>query len=119
MIRSIVDEQETVVHSIAIFTLIADLLFRTEDNMATPCSVKAKGIFREPPQLDIAICDFKFWFSSAELDIANCDLHPFALKRTLPSVKSQFATSRIRFHPCLIESKNPPENARYCVLPVR
>lgn len=35
-------------------------LFRMPDSMATPCSVKAKGIFLIPPQLDVTICDFKF-----------------------------------------------------------
>ncbi|EXY64266.1 hypothetical protein M115_3682 [Bacteroides fragilis str. 3719 T6] len=32
--------------------------------MASPCSVKAKGSLRVPPQLDITICDFKISHSS-------------------------------------------------------
>ena len=34
---------------IAIFTSIAFFEFNTEDNMATPCSVNAKGIYLVPP----------------------------------------------------------------------
>jgi len=41
------------------FILIAKSLFNTLDNINTPCSVKAKGAFLRPPQLDVAICDFK------------------------------------------------------------
>jgi len=33
----------------------------TLESIATPCSVKAKGKARAPPQLEITICDFKFW----------------------------------------------------------
>ena len=35
-------------------------LLRTLDNIATPCSVKAIGIYRRPPQLEVTICDLKF-----------------------------------------------------------
>ena len=49
---------------IAIFAWTATLLCNRPDNIATPCSVKARGIFLRPPQLDITICDFKFLKSS-------------------------------------------------------
>ena len=38
-----------------------------DDSIITPCSVKAKGSLRLPPQLDVTICDFKF-------EAAICDL---------------------------------------------
>ncbi len=41
------------------FTSIAFSLLKTEENMATPCSVNAYGSFLIPPQLDVTICDFK------------------------------------------------------------
>ena len=47
---------------ILIFTSIATSLFKMLDSMATPCSVNAFGSFRLPPQLDVAICDFKYSF---------------------------------------------------------
>ena len=40
-------------------------LLRTEDNMATPCSVKANGNLRRPPHLDVTDCDFKLENSEA------------------------------------------------------
>jgi hypothetical protein len=35
------------------------LLFKILDNIATPCSVNTLGLYLAPPQLDVAICDFK------------------------------------------------------------
>ena len=46
----------------AMLTLIADSLFRTEDSIATPCSVKAYGKYCRPPLVSVfvvAICDRK------------------------------------------------------------
>ena len=50
---------------ISTFTCTAWPLFSTEESMATPCSVKARGILRLPPQfadgeLEVTICDLKF-----------------------------------------------------------
>ena len=41
----------------AILTCIADPLRNTLDNMATPISVKANGIYRMPPLFEVTICD--------------------------------------------------------------
>ena len=60
-----ISRRRTKVRTIAMLTCTARLLRSTEDNMATPCSVNARGGFRRPPQLEIAICDFKFANSSA------------------------------------------------------
>ena len=51
------------------FTLIALSLFKILDNINTPCSVNTKGSFRRPPQLDVAICDFKLANSSQDIGI--------------------------------------------------
>src|SRR5688572_1142696 len=61
----ICDEQKKQcnLYPVQIFTRIAISLFKTEESMAIPCSVKAKGIFRTPPQLEVTICDFKFSIS--------------------------------------------------------
>ena len=45
---------------ISILTCTARLLFKTLDSMATPCSVKALGSLRVPPQLDVPNWNFKF-----------------------------------------------------------
>jgi len=45
---------------ISILTLTARRLLRTLDSMATPCSVKARGNLRVPPQLDVPVWNFKF-----------------------------------------------------------
>jgi len=46
---------------ISMFTRIARVLRRTLDNIATPCSVKAKGAERRPtaPLFEVTICDLK------------------------------------------------------------
>jgi hypothetical protein len=56
----------TNVRIIAMLTCTARSLFKTLDSIATPCSVKTKGIVRLPPRplFDIAICDIKVSFSS-------------------------------------------------------
>ena len=47
------------------FISIAASLFNTDESIATPCSVKAKGIYRVPPLLfEDAICDLKLSNSS-------------------------------------------------------
>lgn len=40
--------------------------FNTFAAITTPCSVKARGMFRRPPcpELEVAICDFKFSYSA-------------------------------------------------------
>jgi hypothetical protein len=49
----------------SIFTSIARSLFSTDDNMATPCSVKAKGRYLECwPRFKITFCDLKARLSS-------------------------------------------------------
>ena len=40
-------------------TWTARSLFKSLDNMATPCSVNAIGLYLMPPQLEITICDLK------------------------------------------------------------
>mgnify|MGYP001823768846 CR=1 FL=1 len=51
---------------IAIFTSIARSLFSTDDNIATPCSVKAKGRYFECwPRFKVTFCDLKARFSSS------------------------------------------------------
>ena len=49
---------------ISMLTITARLLFRTVDNIATPCSVKTLGSLRVPPQLDVPKWNFKFENSS-------------------------------------------------------
>ena len=50
---------------IDMFISMADSLFSTDESIATPCSVKAKGIYRVPPLLfEDAICDLKLSNSS-------------------------------------------------------
>jgi len=45
---------------IAMFTKMARSLLRTEESMATPCSVNANGSLRRPPcPFEVAVCDFK------------------------------------------------------------
>jgi hypothetical protein len=47
-------------------------LRRTAESIATPCSVKAYGNFRRPPQLDLANCNIKsceFLFGQLEHEI--------------------------------------------------
>lgn len=46
-------------------TRTARALRRTLDIIATPCSVKALGGLRVPPQLDVPDWNFKFRYSSA------------------------------------------------------
>ena len=51
---------------IRMFTSMATSLFKTQDSIATPCSVNAFGSFLLPPHfLDVAFCDFKFSYSLA------------------------------------------------------
>jgi hypothetical protein len=48
---------------------MARSLFKTDDSIATPCSVNTYGSFRRPPLFpgfDIAICDIKAVYSSAD-----------------------------------------------------
>lgn len=47
-----------------IFTLIALLLCKTLDNIATPCSVNTNGSLLVPPRFDITNCDIKLLNSS-------------------------------------------------------
>ncbi len=44
----------------AILTRMARSLCSTLESIDTPCYVNTSGSFRRPPQLDVAICDFKF-----------------------------------------------------------
>ncbi len=53
---------------ILISTSIAILLFKTLDNIATTCSVKAKGIYLVPPQLEVPNWLLKF---SNSLDVSS------------------------------------------------
>ena len=55
---------------IAILAWIARLLRRTPDNMATPCSVKALGNLRVPPQLDVPNWNFNF----VNYECVNCSI---------------------------------------------
>ena len=61
--------------------------FNTDANMIMPCSVKAYGRYRLPPQLEVTICDLKFEGfsmlfrgafrtskSSSALEVTICDL---------------------------------------------
>ena len=73
----------------AMLTLIADSLFRTEDSIATPCSVKAKERY--------FVC-FPFKFC------------PFFLR-------SHFATLEVAIPLKRVVCKNLRENAQYCALP--
>jgi hypothetical protein len=45
-------------------TSIALSVFKTLDNIATPCSVNAKGAYRGPPHLEVANCVLKMAHSS-------------------------------------------------------
>ncbi len=47
-------------------TFIARSEFNTLDSIKTPCSVKTRGSFLRPPQLDVANCDIKFLNSSSD-----------------------------------------------------
>lgn len=44
---------------ISMFTMIARRLFRTDESIATPCSVNADGGYRRPPQLEVTKGDLK------------------------------------------------------------
>lgn len=44
---------------ISMFTCTARSLRSTLESMATPCSVKAYGGLRAPPQLEVTNCGFK------------------------------------------------------------
>ena len=48
----------------AILTSTARLLLRTLESIATPCSVKARGEYRRPPQLEVPKWNLKFSNSS-------------------------------------------------------
>jgi hypothetical protein len=43
----------------AMFKSMPFSLFKTEDNMATPCLVNAKGGYLVPPRFESTICDLK------------------------------------------------------------
>jgi len=62
----------------AILTRMARSLLRTEESIATPCSVNAKGRYRRPPQdLEVTICDLKIYAAMASFElVANCDRVP-------------------------------------------
>jgi hypothetical protein len=46
-------------------------LFNTPESMETFCSVKAQGLARLSPKLEVANCDFKFCLSSSEICMIN------------------------------------------------
>ena len=47
---------------------IATELLNTADNMDTPCSVNAKGIYRIPPLFEVTDCDLKLIFNTLYSD---------------------------------------------------
>ena len=67
-LRVLVQERRTRTKArmIATFTFTARGDRSTLESTATPCSVKPYGRLREPPQLEITICDFKFAISRAD-----------------------------------------------------
>ena len=55
-----VSRRRTNARIIATLTRMERLLFRTDDNIATPCSVKAYGRYRRPPRpFEVTNCDLK------------------------------------------------------------
>jgi len=60
---SSISRSRTNVRIMAIFTVTARSLFKTDDSIAMPCSVKTYGFFLRPiliPELEVTICDFQF-----------------------------------------------------------
>ena len=49
------------------FNWMARLLRSTLESIATPCSVKAIGAYRTPPQLEVSIGDLKLGDSSIDI----------------------------------------------------
>ena len=60
-------------------TAVSDL--STLLSMPMPLRVKTNGLLREPPQLEVAICDFKLLIGSLStcFVVAICDFIPFNL----------------------------------------
>lgn len=93
------------------FTSIARSLFSTLESMATPCSVKVKGSFLLPPQLDITICDFKF--ENSDRETTNIKSHYLDLLIDWPAwLKVQQVGGLLR-HGQQKESKMPNINCKH------
>jgi hypothetical protein len=68
-----------------IISRMAWSLLRTEESIATPCSVNAKGGYRRPPQdLEVTICDLKI----AVPGLTCFDRMGRMCSRTVPPVKT-------------------------------